>query len=125
MIRKRQLSVSLLWNQSSTIISFHENNLNHQEQSILGGLIDVVYLDFSKAFDKVPKCCLLYKLQHLDLRGGLIKWTDSFQSEMDLLEKPVLGLLLFIAYRTDIKSILASRFAMFADENKMCQNKVI
>ena len=44
--------------------------------------VEVLYLDFSKAFDRVPKCCLLllHKLQHLGLRGNLLKWIDAFLS---------------------------------------------
>ena len=46
-----------------------------------GNPIDVVYLDFSKAFDLVPKRRLLYKLQHLGLRGNLLKWIGFFLSK--------------------------------------------
>ena len=44
--------------------------------------VEVLYLDFSKAFDRVPKCCLLllHNLQHLGLRGNLLKWIDAFLS---------------------------------------------
>ena len=43
--------------------------------------IVVIYLNFSKAFDRVPKRRLLYKLQRLGVRGSLIKWIESFLSD--------------------------------------------
>ncbi|KAJ3652272.1 hypothetical protein Zmor_018251 [Zophobas morio] len=46
-----------------------------------GNSVDVIFLDFSKAFDKVPKRRLLYKLQCLGISGNLIKWIESFISE--------------------------------------------
>ena len=38
---------------------------------------DIAYLDFAKAFDKVPHCALLNKLSKLGISGQLI---NSFQS---------------------------------------------
>jgi hypothetical protein len=81
----------------------------------------VVYLDFSKAFDRVPKCRLLRKLSYLGIRGHLLRWIDSFLSDrtfrvrigsalsrsVDVLsgvpQRSVLGPLLFIAYTADIR----------------------
>jgi hypothetical protein len=104
---------------------------------------DVVYLDFSKAFDRVPKCRLLRKLSYLGIRGHLLRWIDSFLSDrtfrvriggalsrsVDVLsgvpQGSVLGPLLFIAYTADIKDILTSPFAMYADDIKLynsCDN---
>jgi ribonuclease P/MRP protein subunit RPP40 len=40
--------------------------------------IDVVYLDFEKAFDKVSHSLLLVKLQHNGIRGSLLKWISAF-----------------------------------------------
>ena len=39
---------------------------------------DVVYLDFSKAFDRVDHGLLLCKLKMLGIRGGLLWWIKSF-----------------------------------------------
>ena len=42
--------------------------------------VDVVYLDYRKAFDTVPHQRLLTKLKGLGLGVGLMKWTGSFLS---------------------------------------------
>ena len=39
-----------------------------------GHAVDIVYLDFSKAFDKVPHQRLLLKCQGLGIRGNLLAW---------------------------------------------------
>ena len=44
-------------------------------------LLDIVYLDFSKAFDRVSKGRLTHKLDHLGLRRNLHRLTDSFLSD--------------------------------------------
>ena len=39
---------------------------------------DLVLLDFSKAFDKVPHVRLLHKLQHYGIGGSLLTWIGNF-----------------------------------------------
>ena len=47
--------------------------------SIHGKLpIDVVYIDFSKAFDSVVHSKLVYKLENLGINGLLLKWIEAF-----------------------------------------------
>ena len=43
-----------------------------------GGQIDVIALDFSKAFDRVPHKQLLHKLNHYGIRGPILQWIQSF-----------------------------------------------
>ena len=40
--------------------------------------IDVIYLDFSRGFDRVPHQQLLYKLEHQGIRAALLAWISSF-----------------------------------------------
>jgi predicted O-methyltransferase YrrM len=39
-----------------------------------GNPFDVIFLDFAKAFDKVPKERLLEKLRAHGVRGELLEW---------------------------------------------------
>ena len=45
-----------------------------------GDSVDVIYLDFSKAFDKVPKNHLLYKIKAHYIRGNVHKWISEWLS---------------------------------------------
>ena len=45
-----------------------------------GDSIDIVYLDFSKAFDTVPHKRLLTKLLAYGIDGNILKWIESFLS---------------------------------------------
>lgn len=45
--------------------------------------VDVVYLDFSKASDRVPLKRLLQKLEHFAIRGELLRWIESFLSNRE------------------------------------------
>ena len=42
-----------------------------------GGVVDVIYLDFAKAFDTVPHQRLLVKLQHYGVGGKVLEWVYS------------------------------------------------
>ena len=46
--------------------------------------VDLVQLDFSKAFDKVPRQRLMYKLQYYGVRGSTAKWAQSFLTNQSL-----------------------------------------
>ena len=41
-------------------------------------LTDVILLDFSKAFDKVPHQHLFHKLAHYGIRGNILDWIKHF-----------------------------------------------
>jgi len=43
-----------------------------------GGQIDVIYMDFAKAFDKVPHCRLINKLRSYGIHDQLILWIKDF-----------------------------------------------
>ena len=45
-----------------------------------GSQVDIILLDFKKAFDKVPHARLLHKLDFYGIRGNLKTWIGSFLS---------------------------------------------
>ena len=46
-----------------------------------GEQVDVILLNFSKAFDKVPHQRLLHKLEFYGVRGTTLKWIQSFRTD--------------------------------------------
>ena len=43
-----------------------------------GSQVDIILLDFAKAFDKVPHSRLLHKLEYYEIDQATIKWIKSF-----------------------------------------------
>ena len=43
-----------------------------------GSQCDVLTLDFSKAFDKVPHARLYQKLSHYGIRGPMLSWLQAY-----------------------------------------------
>ena len=46
-----------------------------------GNSVDAIYLDFAKAFDKVPHKRLVRKLDAHGITGKILKWIDSWLSD--------------------------------------------
>ena len=61
----------------TNLLSFLEILTNAHEQ---GKSVDIVFLDFAKAFDKVPKQRLLEKIQAHGIQGNVINWIHQWLS---------------------------------------------
>ena len=92
--------------------------------------VDVVLLDFSKAFDKVPHQRLLHKLDFYGVRGNTLRWIQSFlsyrkqqvtlegiKSTQDVVsgvpQEPVLGTLFSLAFNNDLQESTSSDTRLF------------
>ena len=80
---------------------------------------DIIFLDFSKAFDKVPHNLLLHKLKTFGFNNKFLNWFTDLPVTSGVPHGSILGPLLFILYVNDISDGCSSTVSSFADDVKI------
>ena len=97
-----------------------------------GGEIDVLFLEFMKAFDTVPHRRLLNKMRSYGIEGQILEWTEAFLKDrkqrvavngffstwMDVLSGIPQGSV-FVIYINDLPDHVISSVFMFADDTNI------
>ena len=107
-----------------------------------GSPVDVIYLDFQKAFDKVPHQILISKLKSHGMGNSIINWLEqwltdgrksvvvdgevsSWKSVLTWVPQgSVLGPILFLVYINDLEEGVTGKILKFADDTKLFRKKL-
>ena len=133
-------------NKLSTITQLINNTTDSANTLNNKGQTYIIFLDFSKAFDKISHKFILSKLHYYGIRNHTLSWIGAFLSNRTqttvvngvhsscvevtsgVPQGFVLGPMLFLLYIHDINNAITSQIKLFADNkynNNNCYFKVL
>ena len=99
--------------------------------------VDIIYLDYAKAFDTVPHKRLIKQVETFGIQGQVLKWIQAFLTdrkqkvlvngvesswspvESGIPQGSILGPILFTLFVNDIPSNIKTFISMYADDTKI------
>ena len=99
--------------------------------------VDILYLDYAKAFDTVPHQRLIHQVETFGITGNILKWIQAFLTdrqqkvlvngsesswscvESGIPQGSILGPILFTLFVNDIPDLIKTSISMYADDTKL------
>ena len=112
--------------------------LNIWSEALSHGLpVDIIYLDYEKAFDKVPHHRLILQLSKYGIKGNILNWIKDYLNNRSqkvrvngcysktspvksgVPQGSVLGPALFLIFVADVAEIIQNFISLYADDSKL------